>query len=127
MATFLVQKLIRDHLDTEGRFNGLRVLDEDEYIQALKQKLIEEATEARDADTREDLIDELADLHDILHYLQATTKISLDEITAARDKKYKKRGGFEKRQYAESVTFTEDHRLTKHCRNQPDKYTEIQE
>ncbi len=125
MPKFLVQKLVRDNLNPDGDFQGIRQLNDEEFILALKDKLVEEALEAKDASTREELIDELADIYDIVSYICETKQINQHEIEASRDLKHTKRGGFDKRQYVESVSFSEEHRLTQHCRAQPDKYTEV--
>lgn len=125
MPTFLVQKLVRDNLDPEGIWQGLRHLKEDEFFKELKIKLCEESAEVLESKSKEDLVDELADVIDIIETIKSLKSISDSDILAAQEKKMARRGRYEKRQYAESVSFEENHRLTHHCRSQPAKYKEV--
>jgi len=59
-------KLIRDRIPEiikkEGNTADIIILSEESFNQAIKQKLIEEATEVANAVTRDDILGELADL-----------------------------------------------------------------
>lgn len=93
-------KLIRDRIPEIIRDSGcqyaLSELSETEYLAALKQKLIEEATEAASAPPGE-LLKELADLYEVIDVLMAIANIDREELLAEREKRKKERGGFEKR------------------------------
>lgn len=103
---FRVQKLIRDRLPAMMRAQGLAVferrLDDDEYLAALREKLIEEALEARDA-TDGDLIGELADVLEVLRALAEAHGSSLEAVEQRRLHKREERGGFEGRVYNAAV------------------------
>ena len=72
---FRVQKLIRDRLPAIMRAQGLKVFDrrlnDAEFVAALKDKLLEEAQEVGAATNETDLIDELADVMEVIAFAAA--------------------------------------------------------
>ncbi|MCC3412005.1 MULTISPECIES: nucleoside triphosphate pyrophosphohydrolase [unclassified Microcoleus] len=90
-------KLVRDRIPDIIRESGneceTAVLSDEEYRQALRQKLIEEAAEVAAADG-ENLIRELADLYEVIDALMASYGISGDRILNAQAKRRENRGGF---------------------------------
>ncbi|WP_293337946.1 MULTISPECIES: nucleoside triphosphate pyrophosphohydrolase [unclassified Microcoleus] len=90
-------KLVRDRIPEIIRQSGneceTAVLSDEEYRQALRQKLIEEATEVAEADG-ENLIEELADLYEVIDALMASYGISENCILNAQAKRRENRGGF---------------------------------
>lgn len=65
-------------------------------ITALKQKLVEEAFEALDARSGEELVGELADVSEVIGALCGALKVSDAHSKAVKKEKRRKRGGFEK-------------------------------
>lgn len=104
---FKVDKLIRDRLPAMMEAQGLTVfarrLEDDEFVQRLKDKLVEEAAEARAADGRADLIDELADVREVMLALAEVSGIGDDEVEARRLAKRAERGGFDERVHNAAV------------------------
>ena len=104
---FRVDKLIRDRLPDIMRASGLTVFDRrmepDEFIGRLKDKLVEEAAEARAATSTEDLIDELADVQEVVVALLAANGLTLAEVEDRRLAKRTARGGFDERIYNAAV------------------------
>ncbi|HEY2752332.1 nucleoside triphosphate pyrophosphohydrolase [Phenylobacterium sp.] len=98
---FKVDKLIRDNLPAMMQAQGLTVftrrLDEAEFVARLKDKLVEEAAEAKMATSRADLIDELADLGEVMLALAAAAGVTQQEIEVRRLAKHAERGGFDGR------------------------------
>ena len=90
-------KLVRDRIPDIIRQSGneceTAVLSDEEYRQALRLKLIEEAAEVAAADG-ENLIRELADLYEVIDALMASYGISGDRILNAQAKRRENRGGF---------------------------------
>lgn len=125
MPKFLVQKLIRDNFADLDHWQGIRVLSEDEFIHELKRKLIEEAEEVMESKSLEETLKELADLQDIIDTLAKYLKLLKSDISKAQAKKQAKRGGFERRIFAEVIDLKDNDRLVAHCRSQPHKYKEI--
>jgi len=104
---FRVQKLIRDQLPTIMRAQGLAVFDrrlgDAEFVAALKDKLLEEAQEAHEAASPAELVDELADVMEVIHALTGASGVSLDDVEARRQAKRAERGGFEARVFNAAV------------------------
>jgi predicted house-cleaning noncanonical NTP pyrophosphatase (MazG superfamily) len=104
---FRVEKLIRDGLPAMMRAQGLQVferrMDDAEFVAALKAKLVEEAAEARDAVSPEELAEELADLTEVVRALAEAAGLSLADIEARRLAKRAERGGFEGRVFNAAV------------------------
>jgi len=94
-------KLIRDKIPeiiTADNFIGrYKKLNKKEFKKALFAKIIEETAELSKASNKVDLIEELADLQEILLALYENEKISVKEIEVVRKTKLKKRGGFAKK------------------------------
>jgi predicted house-cleaning noncanonical NTP pyrophosphatase (MazG superfamily) len=100
-------KLVRDKIPEiirrSGRTPRVTTLDEQAYRTALYDKLREEAAELRVARRREEVIDELADLLEVVVALAATHDVTLDAIIEAARRKRADRGGFEMRLWLEDT------------------------
>ncbi|OYW90712.1 MAG: hypothetical protein B7Z13_14260 [Caulobacterales bacterium 32-67-6] len=84
---FRVEKLIRDGLPQMMRDQGLSVfchrLDDAAFLTALKAKLLEEAQEVASAGP-DDLVEELADVLEVIATLIAAAGLSPGDVEAAR-------------------------------------------
>lgn len=91
-------KLIRDNIITiaSNKWQKLSFhhASEEEFIQKLKEKLLEETQEVINAQNNEELYEELADLTEILLTLYQTYNINSDTIELVRTKKLQERWGF---------------------------------
>jgi len=109
---FKVDKLIRDKLPAMMQAQGLTVftrrLDDVEFVMRLKDKLVEEAAEARSATSRADLIEELADLGEVVLALAQASGVTPQEIEARRLAKRQERGGFDARVHNAAVEGDEE-------------------
>lgn len=89
-------KLVRDKIPEIIRSNGeepiCRILDDQEYLKALFDKLCEEADELRESQGD---IGERADVAEVLKSLDKSLGFSEEMIEEARVKKAEQRGGFE--------------------------------
>ena len=111
MSRTYYNKLIRDLIPaTIEADNGkptLSVLTDEAFLLSLKEKLVEEATEASKAADRHTLLKELADVLEVIDALAAAHDIPLEDIRAFQAKKRTARGGFEKKlflSYVDKVT-----------------------
>ena len=93
----LVRDLIPEIIRQAGRQCDTVILSESEYRQALRDKLLEEAQEAANTKNQEDLIEELADLLDVIDALIETYKIPQESILLTRDQKRAEKGGFSRK------------------------------
>jgi len=92
----LVRDLIPEIIRQDGRRCGVEVMPEDEYVRALKDKLIEEAQEAAAAGP-EDLVKELADLYEVVGALMLACRIDRHAVLAKQEERRQSRGGFDQR------------------------------
>lgn len=93
-------KLVRDHIPEiirrEGSRCGVVPLAEEDYRQALREKLVEEAREAAEADS-EHLPIELADLYEVMDALMASYGLAPEAVRAEQERRRSERGGFAQR------------------------------
>lgn len=71
-----------------------RHLTDEEFAKELKNKLVEEASEVRDTESREDLIKELADVMEVIEALTSLHDITKEEIEKERLLKGQTNGHF---------------------------------
>ncbi|WP_432542955.1 pyrophosphohydrolase domain-containing protein [Kineococcus sp. SYSU DK002] len=99
-------KLVRDRIPELIRARGAepvtRVLDEAEYDTALRDKLVEEAQELRNASSSGELLAEAADVYEVLAALADRLGVDLGTIAQAAQHKRAERGAFEERIWLES-------------------------
>lgn len=102
-----MNKLVRDYIPDIIESNGekaiYRVLEDEEYKDSLKKKLEEEYIELRDAESPREVIEECADLLEVLFALAKSVGYSEEDLIKERTLKREKRGGFDKRIYLERV------------------------
>ncbi|HIK12138.1 MAG TPA: nucleoside triphosphate pyrophosphohydrolase [Oscillatoriaceae cyanobacterium M33_DOE_052] len=93
-------KLVRDNIPDIIRHQQVnfatKILSEEQYRQALRQKLLEEAAEAATAND-ENLVMELADLSEVIDALMAVYGISLETVQETQNQRRRERGGFTQR------------------------------
>jgi predicted house-cleaning noncanonical NTP pyrophosphatase (MazG superfamily) len=93
-------KLIRDRIpeiiSASGKQSSVVPLSPADYLQALKDKLIEEAQEAVAADP-EDLLLELSDLSEVIDALLQLNQWSQEDLSRLREERRRERGGFTRR------------------------------
>lgn len=81
----------------------LRVLKDSEYDLALKQKLREEIEELINTQDDEHLLEEMADVLEVIHAILAHKNKSFETLEKLRCKKVSSRGGFFKRIFLEKT------------------------
>ncbi|AMW30798.1 MULTISPECIES: nucleoside triphosphate pyrophosphohydrolase [Arthrospira] len=93
-------KLVRDRIPETIRQSGgkpeIKVLSEAEYRIALRNKLREEAEEVQESDDAS-LLEELADILEVVESLRKSYNISDEQIQLKVDEKRAQRGGFEQK------------------------------
>lgn len=116
-------KLVRDKipevLDSKGISYKTRIVEGNEYKETLKAKLDEETEELRNAQTPEEILEERADVEEVLRtfiilgeqadvgedllIFDAHHGLTPEDIEAVRAKKFAERGGFEKGIFLETT------------------------
>lgn len=104
------KKLVRDRIPEIIRENGetphTRTLGDDEYKAELKKKVWEEAGEvmsAIESDAPDDIIKEIGDVQEVLDAIIDAFDLGTEEVARTRAERLRKRGGFEKRIFLDSV------------------------
>lgn len=102
MNRVFYNKLIRDKipqkiLNSRGKYKIRAISDDQEFEQELLKKVFEEASAVSRSRTKEDLVDELADLMAVIRALQKHGKISDKELKKAISRNFAQKGGFSKR------------------------------
>lgn len=94
------KKLIRDKIpqviEASGDKYEVRVMKKREFERELKKKLVEEAKELIEV-KRKDLLNEIADVLELLKSIAEHYKIDFKLVEEKQVKKRKERGGFKKR------------------------------
>jgi predicted house-cleaning noncanonical NTP pyrophosphatase (MazG superfamily) len=112
IKSFKMEKLIRDRipsfLEAKGIMVNKRIMDQDEFIQKLKDKLLEEAKEVKQAQKAEELLEELADILEVLQTLSSASGFTMQQIEQKRMEKCLLKGGFEDRLYSDYIEIEEN-------------------
>lgn len=128
---FKCKKLIRDNMPKILEVKDVSVvwhhMNNNEYLAALKEKLFEEAHEVATATTREELLEELSDVAEVIYALAQVNNFTASDIENARQKKYASKGGFEQKVYCNYFEIDEDNKTIEYYRARPNDYPEIKE
>jgi predicted house-cleaning noncanonical NTP pyrophosphatase (MazG superfamily) len=126
---FKVDKLIRDKLpeimQKEGTNACIRVMERDEYIARLKDKLFEESGEVATVSDNLEIMNELADLLEVMMALAEACGIPFSNVVAAGALKKAEKGGFDAKIYCEHVEVDESSPAISYYLAQPDKYLKL--
>lgn len=94
-------KLVRDNIPQmikeEGGDVEVTTYAHADFSKALLAKLVEEATEAADATTEDELISELADIFEVIDAIMADRSISPEAVLYRKVARRKERGSFTQR------------------------------
>ncbi|WP_054938905.1 nucleoside triphosphate pyrophosphohydrolase [Paenibacillus ihuae] len=94
-------KLVRDGIPalitSQGKTCATRILDTEEYIEALRAKLREEAEEYFREEQDDHALEELADMLEVIRALAVIHGGDSEMLEAIRAEKAERRGGFKDR------------------------------
>ncbi len=103
----IFNKLVRDNIPNIIKNNGeesiIRILDAAEYRKELYKKLLEECNEVINSKNKGELLEELADVLEVIRSIAKLENNELDDVIEISDQKKLKRGGFEKRIFLEKT------------------------
>lgn len=126
---FKFDKLIRDKIPEIIRAEGAevfeRIMNKDEYINRLREKLVEEAQEVLEAKNTVDICEELADVLEVMIALCQVYNFSFEKVEQSRTEKKAAKGGFEKRIYNAFVEVESHHESICYYLERPHKYPEL--
>jgi len=128
---FAGNKLARDKTLERCKKNSVEVLwrelSENEHIYELKKKLVEEAEEVLAAKDDQELLEELADIQEVLKVLMEKMSIVREDVEKERCEKECKRGSFYRGLYIEHFDVPLDSHFHDYYSGQPDKYPVLEE
>ena len=88
----LVRDKIIDIIESDGKKASCEIMDREEHLSYLNQKLEEELQEYLESEN----IEELEDLVEVIYGILSLESIEIQEFEAIRLNKREERGGFEK-------------------------------
>lgn len=129
MPTFKLNKLVRDKLrDEYQRTNQkatYRELTLDDHKLELKNKIVEETKEIQLDKPVAEITDEIADIRQVLDDFMGLYGITEEQVTAAKQKKYIKKGGFAAGNFVETLELADDDKWVGYYRQSPDIFPEV--
>lgn len=103
----VMNKLVRDKIPEICLANGdtpvTHILNEEDYLKCLKDKMMEKYKEIIEAETNEKILEECSDLLELLFAYTTALGFKEEDLLKTRIGKREKRGGFEKRIYLEKT------------------------
>ena len=128
---FLFNKLVRDkalnQMISEGVVAETKVLtDNDMFLEAITQKMIEELEEVFSCESQEELIEELADFEDAFAEFKKLITVTPEEIAKVRAAKIAKKGSYSSRLFCDYIDVPETlTSVIEYCESKSDKYPEL--
>ena len=100
-------KLVRDNIPEiirqDGRSPKTNILNNKKYKDELFKKVVEEATELMNAKNKKEMIKEIGDVYEVISAIVDLMGFDRNIIIDVQNKRRKKRGGFKKKIFLESV------------------------
>lgn len=128
MREFEQNKLWRDKsvdsVEKNGSILNWRRLNDAEFDKKLREKLVEEANEVALAEARQELVEELADVLEVLDNFTSLHGITDEEISKVQETKRHVRGGFFERKYVETAKHLPGSKEEAYCLMNPQRYPE---
>jgi len=124
-TNILVRDKMVEKMQSEGILVDYKKLNERDYENALREKIVEEAQEVAAEKNCEKLIYELADLLEVAQTLADTLGITASEIAEARKKKREKSGGFTEKHFTNFVEIENDNPAIEYYLERPKKYPKM--
>ena len=131
LKTFKQNKLVRDKIVDFMQQQGSKLywfkLEDKDFQKQLKIKLLEEAHEVVHANNKETIIEELADVLEVVQALAKLYEISVKELETFQKKKREEKGGFANRVFVSLAEHPKDSPAERYCLADPEKYPEIKQ
>ena len=96
-------KLVRDDIPavveklTGQKVKFREMTDDKEYLKFMLRKVLEEAQELASAEDKEHIVEEAADLVELIEAILKFSEVDAETFKKVKDEKASKRGGFKKR------------------------------
>lgn len=127
--TFKQNKLVRDKIIKIMESKGSKLyaykLSNQDFLKQLKLKLLEEAAEVNRAQTEQEVLEELADVLEIVYTLATAHNLTEQDMQNAREKKLNEKGGYQEQMFVTFAEHPKDSPQERYCLADPDKYPEV--
>lgn len=131
MKSFIHNKLWRDKLSKimkeEGSVVHVEQLDEDQYEEALRAKIVEESIEMLESTDQDDVMEGMADILEVMDALCIVYGIKMDEILQIKEEKQADLGGYNKSELVTRVEHPAGSASEKYCLDNPEQYPQTEE
>ena len=126
---FQQNKLWRDKavamLAVHGSYVDSKNLTDEEFAQELKLKIQEEVDEVIAAKNKAELIEECADVFEVIAAFGSLYGFTLEDVAKVQAKKREERGGFDERTFVTHAYHKAGSFGEAYCLKDPEKYPEI--
>lgn len=105
--SIIYNKLVRDRIPeiikNDNKNCKIKILDNEQFVIELKNKLDEELKEYKQAKNNSEALEELADILELMHALAKTHGSNIKEVEDIRQRKAQERGGFQEKVFLKEV------------------------
>lgn len=127
--TFKQNKLVRDKIIEIMESKGSKLyaykLHDQDFLKQLKLKLIEEASEVNRAQTEQEILEELADVLEIVYTLAKAYNFTEKNLQTIQEQKRNEKGGYQEQMFVTFAEHPKDSPQERYCLADPDKYPEV--
>ena len=121
----LCRTLLLENMKRAGSTFDIKLLNDIELDAQLRSKLVEETTEVKNASSYEELLQEIADVYEVIDSLIMLHKLDKQAIIDIQTKKRLTRGGFEKGNFVTHAHNPDGSSGSLYCLQNPARYPEI--
>lgn len=129
MPKFYLNKLVRDKLRGEyeriGQKAVCRVLAPPDHKRELVNKIIEEAREIQIDSEASEIINEIADIQQVIEDLMILFDVTKEQVSVAKQNKYDKKGGFSAGHFVETLELADGDEWVDYYRKRPEVFPEV--
>jgi len=129
MPKFYLNKLVRDKLRDEyeriGQKAVCRVLSAPDHKQELIKKIIEETREIQTDGPKEEIVNEIADIEQVIDDLMALCGITEQQVADVVRAKLDKKGGFAAGHFVETLELSDGDEWVDYYRKRPEIFPEL--
>lgn len=129
--TFKQNKLVRDKIVDFMQQHGSKLywfkLEDKDFQKQLKIKLLEEANEVVHANNKEQMLEELADVLEVVHTLAKLYNLCVKDLETYQKKKRTEKGSFAGRIFVSFAEHPKDSPAERYCLANPEKYPEVKQ
>lgn len=131
LIKFQLRKLGRDRIEETLEKKGIaaivRKIEGEELLMAFRQKILEEAIEVTEAQSKDDIIAELGDLVDVLECFMEKCAISKEQVDCVRAEKQRVLGTFRNGLYFDAFLVPNNSPYLQEYIDRPHKFRRIHE